>query len=136
MEFPTPLPSVSLWICKIVLSPIQVYFDSQLWKDSVPLRKKDLKSVKRKKFNQITFDILMQQKLYRLCCKKEPSPVLSNSSLKINLSRDENPGQGTKIPEFYSRSDPGFSWDFCTDCSVTCAFDFYWIISKFGSFLV
>lgn len=91
---------------------------------------------KRKKLNQITFDILMQQKLFSLCCKKEPSPVLSSSSLKINLSSNENAGQGTKIPEFYSRSDPGFSCDFCAEASVPCAFDFYCIISKFGQFLV
>lgn len=90
--------------------------------------------LKKRKFNQITFDILMQQKLHRLCCKKEPSPILSNSSLKINLSSNENPGQGTKIPEFYCRSDPGFSWDFCTEASVPSTFDC--IISKFGPFLV
>lgn len=76
----------------------------------------------------------MQQKLYRLCCNKEPSPILSSSSLKINLSSNENPGQGTKIPEFYSRSDPDFSWDFCTEASVPCTFDC--IIFKFDPFLV
>lgn len=34
----------------------------------------------------------MQQKLGRLYCKKEPCPNLSNFSLNINLSGNEEPG--------------------------------------------
>lgn len=36
----------------------------------------------------------MRQKVDRLCCKKEPRPNLSNFSLNINLSGNEEPGLG------------------------------------------